>query len=650
MEITYKDGNYLALCTFYEKEIPKGAGFQWSPTQRVWYTTRPEIAARLAPYADSAAKSTLGAIRDNKKIAVDSSRAVDAALNIPAPDGLAYLPFQKAGIAYAIARPATLIADEMGLGKTIQAIGFINAMPDIKRVLIICPASLKINWAREIQKWLTRPMTIGIANSHYPSEADVVIINYDILEKHHARLGASPWDLLITDECHYLKNSKTQRTRAVLGGKEIPAVPGKRKGIPAIQAIPAKRKLFLTGTPIVNRPIELWPLLRAMDPAGLGKSWHSYVVRYCAGFQDRWGWNVSGASNLDELQEHLRSALMVRRLKKDVLTELPPKRRQVIEMAANGAAGAVALENTAWQKHEERLSALRTAAELSKASDSPEDYKRAVEALREGAQIAFTEISLARHQTALAKVPAVVDFLHNALDDADEKIVLFAHHRDVIDAISKEFNDISVKLTGETKQTDRQEAVDRFQKDPKVKLFIGSITAAGLGITLTASAHVIFAELDWVPGNITQAEDRTHRIGQLNSVLVQHLVLDESLDARMAKTLVGKQQVIERALDKETEPAPVLIPTQEQPATSTVSRKKVEEEAIKISPAEVAEIHAMLQSLSAMCDGARALDGVGFNKFDAPIGHSLAKSPRLSPKQAVLGKRIVNKYRRQLGG
>ena len=281
--------------------------------------------------------SPFGDLAKEKGKAIESSKAVDVDydLDIPAPEGLEYMPFQRAGIAYAMARENTLIGDEMGLGKTIQALGVINADPTIRDVLIICPASLKINWQREAQKWLVRPMTVGIVSTKEPfPDTDIKIINYDILTKFKSQLRAINWDFLVVDEVHYLKNPKALRTAQVFGkwNKD----PSKK-----IHPLDAKRRAFMTGTPIVNRPIELFPLLKF---TGIFKNWKHFVERYCNGHQTRWGWDVSGASNLGELQGKLRSTIMVRRLKKDVLTDLPPKRRQVIELPQNGCVDAIRAE------------------------------------------------------------------------------------------------------------------------------------------------------------------------------------------------------------------------------------------------------------------------------------------------------------------
>lgn len=588
-------------------------------------------------YGDGA-EAALTAGTEARTEALAASRATDWHGDIPCPEGLAYLPYQRAGIAYAMARPDVLIGDEMGLGKTIQAIGACNADATIKSVLVICPASLKINWSREWKKWSVRPMTIGIVNGKF-SDADVVIANYDIIKKHAAAIHARQWDMLVADESHYLKNPKAARTAAVLGkwDKDI----SKR-----IEAIKAKRRLFLTGTPILNRPIELWPLVKALDPAGLGVSWKKFVERYCAGHDSGYGWDVSGATNLEELQDRLRAAVMVRRLKKDVLTELPPKRRSVVVLSSDGASRAVAAESAGYEAAQSAIENARVAAELAKA-EGEESYSAAVAKLNAASSAAFSEISKLRHTTALAKVPQVIEYLRDAVES--EKIVLMAHHLDVLAAIAAEFPGC-VTLTGECSQDQRQAAVDRFQTDESCRLFVGSIKAAGVGITLTASTHVIFAELDWVPGNITQAEDRCHRIGQRGNVLVEHLVLDGSLDVRMAQTLVEKQTIIDAALD-DTERAELsaisIVP--DGAATANKSRAGIEKLAESMTPELIAKVHDALRTLRAMCDGANSQDGHGFNKFDARIGRDLADRNSLTPKQAALGQIIAHKYRAQLG-
>jgi len=568
--------------------------------------------------------------------AVAASRAQTVDIEIPCPEGLAYRGFQQAGIALAASRPATLIGDEMGLGKTIQALGLVNLQQDIRRVLVICPASLRLNWQREAERWLVRPAAISVAigdDCVIPEPPNggtsVTIINYDILARHTETLRSVAFDLAVLDEAHYIKNPKARRStlaRALVTGARI--------------------KLALTGTPIPNRPIEAWHILATLDPQTWdqgGRGYWRFAYRYAGAYKDRFGVHVDGASNLPELQERLRSTILVRRLKQDVLTELPAKQRQVIVLPPNGAAAAVDTEAQAYAQHEAEIERLETEAELAKA-EGEDAYKAAAAKLSEARRVAFAAISRERHNVALAKVPAVVEHCLNALEDG-RKLIVFAHHHDVIDGIRHGLGayDVAV-LTGDTPLAERQAAVDRFQSDARCKVFLASITAAGVGLTLTAASHVIFAELDWVPGNVTQAEDRAHRIGQASSVLVQHLVLDRSLDAKLVHTLIDKQDVVDRALDRESRPeAQVAVP-----ATTRTTSDQLSAEADKLTPEQIPAIHEGLRLLRAACDGAHRLDAVGFNKLDANVGRQLADRPSLSRRQAALGRRLVRKYRRQL--
>ena len=406
----------------------------------------------------------------------------------------------------------------------------------------------------------------------------------------------------------------------------------------------------MTGTPIVNRPIELFPILSAIDEKNFG-NFFQYAKKYCAAYRNRFGWDFKGASNLEELQKILRTRYMVRRLKKDVLTELPPKQRQVIELPPNGLSDLVDAEQEAWQEHENMVFELKTAVELSKASDDPEDYQDAVESLRAGVRAAFTAMARLRKETALAKVPYVIEHVRTALESGSEKVVVFTHHHDVTDALQEHFKRICVKLDGRDSMESRNESVRRFQEEKKYRVFIGGIKAAGVGLTLTSSSHVVFSELDWVPGNMSQAEDRCHRIGQDDSVLVQHLVLEGSLDATMAQTIVRKQNVIDKALDDPTEKIdtePIFPLSKGEPATQNVRQKEIGVKAKKLTDKQIAKIHDDLRYLAALCDGARSLDGMGYNKFDVAIGKSLASAPSLTARQAVLGQFILKKYRRQL--
>ena len=582
----------------------------------------------------------------------DLSRAADAGVIFPAPNGLTRYPYQNAGIAYGLRKKSILIGDQMGLGKTGQAIGVID-FSGAKNALIVCPASLKLNWARELSMWLTRKLSVGVikpGKTNWPN-TDIVVINYDLLKKYDEQVKAREWDVLVLDEAHYLKGGgKVARARAAFGNRNE-----------GVKPIRAKRKVALTGTPIDNRPNEIWPIIHYLEPA-VWSSWRAFVIRYCDGKQTAFGYDSKGASNLDELQDRLRATAMIRRLKEDVLKELPPKTRQILALPSNGAEHEIAAEMEAFTNCRERISELRAKFELAKAAVVDGDYRQATEKLREGVSEAFTAMARARKAVAIAKLPTMIDHVEEALD-AGNKVIFFCHHREVHDSFTHHFGERAVGIIGGDSIANRQAAVDAFQKDKSIRLFVGSIGAAGVGITLTASSHVIMGELDWVPGNMVQAEDRAHRIGQLGNVLSQWIVLEGSLDSQIAKTLARKAEIIEQALDRKNDgDRPEIEPQQafadkvsifenEEAATKQASRDRIAKEAEHITPADIMVIHDGLRLLAAMdADGARAKNMAGFAKIDSRVGRELAGNHTLTTRQAALGLRIVKKYAQtQLG-
>ena len=432
----------------------------------------------------------------------------------------------------------------MGLGKTIQALGLINLRDDIERVLIICPASLKINWRREAEKWLTRPLSISIAESKSILRTNVVIINYDILGNHREELRREKWDLIVLDEAHYIKNPDAARSREVFGGriKKIPVSP-----------IPTKRKLALTGTPIENRPAEIWSLwnyLSATAPAH-----HVFMQNYYDGEQEeiylrgqkgkkRKVWKYGEPKNLDDLQTRLRAEIMIRRKTIDVLRDLPPKRRQIIELPNDSVREAIQLEFTAYQDYISAHQSVINAKELF----SEDDYRQRITELKAIEGDSVGNLARARKDLALRKIPFIIEHIESAIESSG-KVVLFLYHRDVIDSVNNHFGGRSVKFYGGMSPRSKQESVDRFCNDPGVSVFVASIIAAGVGLNLTVSSLEVFGEIDWVPGRIEQAEKRCHRIGQTRSVLIQHLTFEASLDCVIAKKIVEKLNHIERALD-----------------------------------------------------------------------------------------------------
>lgn len=502
MQLNYNPDikRFIFDCTYHQKDIAKEAGCKWDPKAKQWWTTEVFTISMLTGYHAPDLQKHIDNLKKQKASAIEGSYAANKDIDIPAPLDLHYLPYQKAGIYYASQRDNCLIADEMGLGKTIQAIGLINHS-NLKVSLIICPASLKNNWKRELDKWIiNRSLNIEIIDKKTDfSEVNILIISYEGVRKYKEDLDAIDWELMICDESHYLKNSSSMRCKSILG----------------YRGIKSQHKLFLTGTPILNKPIELWPIVKA---CGLFTNWKHYVEKYCGYKKLPWGYDFSGASNTEELGRTLRENIMIRRLKKDVLKELPTKVKQLIILEPNSATkNLVKTEKDGLEKYIiDRRESKATLNELRRGGIfDGEEYKNATATLKLTV-VAFNEIAKVRLQTALAKVDQATDYILSALDQIDH-VVVFAHHREVIRQIEEKLiaKNISVGvLTGATKIETRQNIVDDFQNG-LYRVFLGSIKAAGVGLTLTRASNVIFVELDWVPANVEQATDRCIAKGAL---------------------------------------------------------------------------------------------------------------------------------------
>lgn len=439
----------------------------------------------------------------------EMSLATQSNIEIPAPPGKQYLPYQKAGIEYALKVKHTLFADPPGLGKTIEAIGFKNAK-GIKRALVICPASLRKNWEREILGWdVSSPKVEIYSPGKFKKEnrTDVLIFSYG----HAPNLAAVAdvvknfeYDLCIIDEIHQLKEPKAKRTKYILA----------KNGL----AGKAKHIIALSGTPMVNRPIELFTIIKTLGHKAINEmSFHIYGIRFCGGFESEWGWSYEGATDMKELGRRLRSHFMVRRQKADVLKDLPEKFPSNIVF-------------------------------LDKAPGTANLIKRMlafdVDTVIKGAEKAeFTELSNLRLELGLAKIKPAVEYIKTQLESGHEKIVLFAHHREVVAGLYGELKAYNpVFLVGGMK--DPQASVDTFQNDKRCRLFIATIGAGGVGHTLTAASYVILVEPSYVPGDNEQAIDRCHRIGQTEAVQSDYLVFENSLDLRVLQILIKKSKDI----------------------------------------------------------------------------------------------------------
>jgi len=600
-----------------------------------------------------------------KERLIEESRAEDTDHPLLVPAGLEYRPFQRAGIKYAIdrlfgqsgqtQRHAVLIGDDMGLGKTIQAIGIMNQDPNLRdlRALIVCPASLKLNWRNELRKWMLEGIGSEaiVVKDEWPGAlvpGKILIVNYDMLHKWEREIRRTKWDYVILDEAHYLKSRKARRTVYALGGTlEV----GEQKLIKLVTPINCERKVFLTGTPIPNKVIECLPIVKECDPEGLGANEAVFVARYC-----RPGNGGGLNENLNELQERMRVRFMVRRLKADVLKELPPKVRSVntLDPSEYKLDRIFQEEMSIFKDYQELLRTWQIRTELAKA-EGIEAHRTVLREKKMKLGISASMLAKIRMKTAIAKVPGVIDQVKMVNDDG-KKIILFAHHLNVLDALQEELEKAKlsfVRVDGGTSLKARQEAVEKFQAG-LVDLFLGGIIPAGVGLTLTAAQYVIFAELDWVPGQMTQAEDRAHRIGQLDVVFVLHVVMEGSLDEYMAKRLIEKQEVIEHALDTLAEPEDDDVGTEEdldedrdsfaakeKAASRGTSAKKLEEESRRMS-------RSMQEAAASAVDILVNEPSKNMNSVDMEILKTLAASETCTPLQAALGRKIAWKHRASL--
>lgn len=425
----------------------------------------------------------------------------------------------------------------MGNGKSVMSVVIANSIPSTT-VLIVCPASLKIMWSREFKKWSARDYDIHIdTGGRIPAKANVVITNYERVrtDSTFSALMARRWDLLVMDECHRLSNPKTKQTQLILG---IPAKNKKERRVDGLRDR-ATYVMGLSGTPLRNHPIDLFSILHALDPM-YWKEFYAYAHTFCGARQVKIGWDVkrrrpkmawdfTGASNQEDLNKKLLGTVMIRRRKVDVLPDLPPLTRRIIQLPAEDFGDLVNQEQALLERvYGGPLGLLTTGLK----GMAPHD---------------LAEFSRIRRELGEAKVPFVVDYLSDALQHSD-KIIVFVHHKSVANAIFDKFKDVAAMLTGETKQEDRQRAVDSFQSDPHVRLFVCSIMAGGVGLTLTASAHEVFAEIEATPGDMEQAAARSHRPGQNRGVVVDYLLVDGSVEVRLAELAASKGENTERVI------------------------------------------------------------------------------------------------------
>jgi SWI/SNF-related matrix-associated actin-dependent regulator 1 of chromatin subfamily A len=421
---------------------------------------------------------------------------------------------QKIAIEKLLANDKFILADDMGLGKTTSAV--IAALESkAKKVLIVCPASLKINWEREIKNYSDRKVLI-VEGRKWGSTFDFYIINYDIIKNYHSTdksedsddyklLVNAGFELAIVDEAHYISNNTAQRTRLLND---------------VLEQIP--KVWLLTGTPMTSRPINYFNLLKIVE-SPLTLNWQTYVRRYCKGFQFKVGnrkvWNTSGASNLDELRERTKN-IVLRRMKTDIL-DLPEKIVTPIFIELNS------------KMYEEELD------DFTRISNDKKE--------EETLTVTLNRLMKIRQLIAYEKIPYTCELIDRCIEQG-KKVIVLTNFTMSLDMIHEKYKKNSVVLDGRMSKDRRQESVDRFQNEDKIKVFIGNIKAAGVGITLTAAEVVIMNDLSFVPADHSQGEDRAYRYGQKNSVLVYYPIFENTIEKIIYNILQKKKNVIDQVM------------------------------------------------------------------------------------------------------
>ncbi len=561
--------------------------------------------------------------------AQDRVKAINEAL---AKRNLKLFPFQETGVGWLAPRERALLADEMGLGKTIQAL---VSIPTDSPVVVIPPAAVKGVWLRECQKWrpdLKPKVLRGRGSFRWPGPGEMFIINYDILpddvsisENGQPALfdvgfpTCQKGTVLIPDEAHSLKNSKTKRTKRF---RELSKTVLQNEG----------KVWLLTGTPLLNRPQELWNVLLAADLARDAFGTFPQFCRVMGGRSGAFGMVWDGQTT-PEAPELLKKVMLYRK-REEVLPDLPTKIWEDIEVPLD-----VATEKLCDDFQKEYGVDLLHARRVAESGNGA---------------IAFEAISKVRAAVATSKIAPLVEIV-KTYEDAEEPVVVFCDHKAPGKVLEQ--RDGWAKIDGDTPPEKRTELVDAFQGG-RLKGLAVTIVAGGVGLTLTKAHQCVFVNLNWTPALNKQAEDRLCRIGQTRGVVVKRLVADHEIDRPLTQVLAEKQALLEATVEK----AAVRDPAKEDPRRGV---KALEGAQVSDAPAPArgkprreakddTERWAMkgLVHVAALDpDHASAINGVGFSKLDGKFGHSMAaqaKSGRLTEKQWAAVVRLAVKYRRQI--
>jgi len=431
-------------------------------------------------------------------------------------------PFQLEGIeAIQDFGGVALLADEMGLGKSCQAIRWWRKYTDKNLpILLICPAGLKWNWKDEIKKWAPKYTVVTLSTKtpfDYKPKKEafykkVYIINYDILKAWLPWLKKIPFSTVVMDECHLIKNRKSQRSKA---SKSI--------------SLKIPHRILLSGTPLTNMPADLWVALNILDRKGF-PSFFAFCSEYAKPKKTPWGWTFKGAKNLGKLHRILKRSYMIRRLKKDVLKDLPDKVHTVVPIDLLPAQR---------KKYDKAKFDFLRWANKKQHTMSKSQFET----------VSKTKMMKLKTVVGKLKMNFLVEWIENFLEENDGKLIVFGIHKKVLKQLHDKFEKISVLVNGEVSMKDRKVRTKRFQKKENCRIFFGNIHAAGTGWNGSMANTVLFVELDWVPANMNQASDRPHRIGQKGNTSVYYLVARNTIEYTLCKMLQDKQGISDEVLD-----------------------------------------------------------------------------------------------------
>ena len=528
-----------------------------------WWTRSLRSAMALRDACDSTALAEL----DRQNTSIEQSRSEDAEVDVELAPGMSLRPYQRAGVRWALGMDRCLIADDPGLGKTPQAIGAVLGMPAARRILVICPANVSTNWSDEIRRWSPDKPRVLLAcgtvnetklereNAFDPvgDERLWIVTSFEgirsVLGKRPGYVGRKlaslpPFDVVIVDEAHRIGSPTSLQTKSCVA-----------------QVMKAKRAMFLTGTPMPNEILDMQPILSCIDPVVFEA--RSFANRYCEWESNGFGSTPKGLreDRVAELQDLLRANGMLRRTKADVLKELPPKvyRTQVFAPNKKQRALLPKPKQLEMALSDAAVVEARRAREQAEASGDSIAMLVAIEKEIDATAMSFERVSSDRVAFGLSRIKEAQAYVQSRAKDG-RKAIVFCWHREVAEALYAGLGGAKngVLLLGGQEPRHRAQYMKRFQTDPSAQFAVATIASSSEGVTLTAASLVIFVEFPWTSVKLTQAEDRAHRMTQTETVEIDYLVVEGSLDAYIAALIAKKAKWAAMALDEKFEPVKPL--------------------------------------------------------------------------------------------